>query len=236
MISYETLAPAMYVPLLAPVADGADNPLGALDAPQPTWAAGLASEELELASAATLTEGDVAVGSPAAMDRSFWYLVFAGFLDAPTAYAASESIVESALTITERAGTTCAYATSRAGDLIQTQTLRGAMESWVGLTPPEMASACSVGADGNLQMQSCDPGAQTIVSTRLGVASELIGWRSAELATVSGVLAAGGGDVEITAAFDRLAASSVGAQLATGPVDQSPADAARGAAPPSSRS
>ena len=93
--SYETLAPAMYAALLAPVADGATNPLGALDAPAATWAGGLATEVLELASAATLAAGDVAVGSPAAMDRSFWYLVFASFLDAPTAYAASESIVES---------------------------------------------------------------------------------------------------------------------------------------------
>ena len=229
VISYQILAPSMYAPLLAPVAEGAENPLSSLDAPQATWAGGLASEVLELASAATLTEGDVVVGSPAAMDRSFWYLVFAGFLDAPTAYAASESIVESALTITERAGTTCAYATFSGGDLIQTQTLRSAMESWVGLTPPEMASAFTVGADGNLQMQSCDPGTQTIVSTRLGVARELVGWRSAELATVSGVLAAGGGAPEITAALDRLAVSTVGAQLATGPVDQSPADSAAAA-------
>ena len=67
------------------------------------------------------------------------------------------------------------------------------------------------------------------MSTRLGVARELIGWRSAELATVSGVLAAGGGTAEVAAALDRLAASDVGAQLATGPVDQSPTDAAAAA-------
>ena len=170
------------------------------------------------------------VGSPATMDRSFWYLVFASFLDAPTAYGASESVVESSLTVTERAGTTCAYATFSGGDLIQTPTLRAAMESWVAHTPAEMTAAFSVGADGALQMQSCDPGAQAAApSIRLGAGRELVGWRSAELATIEGVIAAGGGDAEISAALQRLAASDVGAQLASGPVDQSPADAAAAA-------
>ena len=190
---------------------------------------GWADDALEPASPATLAAGDVAVGSPVTMDRSFWYLVFAGFLDAPTAYAASESIVESSLTVAERAGTTCAYATFSGGDMIQTPTLRSAMEAWVATVPASMAGAFSVGADGGLQMVSCDPGAQTPPQTRLGAATELIGWRSAELATISGVLAAGGGDAEISAALDRLAASDVGAGLARTAVDQSPAAAAAAA-------
>jgi hypothetical protein len=55
------------------------------------------------------------------------------------------------------------------------------------------------------------------------------------LATISGVLAAGGGDAEIGAALDRLAASDVGAALASTAVDQSPtvaADAAKTAVEP----
>ena len=225
VISYEALAPAMYAPLLVPVGADSVNPLDAAD----DETGRPADDVLELAGAATLADGDVIVGSPAAMDRSFWYLVFAGHLDARTAYAASESIVESALTITERAGTTCAYATFSGGDLIQTQTLRAAMESWVGRAGAEMTSVFSVGADGGLQMQSCDPGAQAVPTARLGVVRELIGWRSAELATMAGVIAAGGGEAEIGPALDRLAASDVGAQLANSPVDQSPADAAAAA-------
>ena len=99
VISYEALAPAMYAPLLPPVAPTARIP-------SPIWTrrpvGGWVDAALEPASPATLADGDVAVGSPATMDRSFWYLVFAGFLDAPTAYAASESIVESSLTVAER--------------------------------------------------------------------------------------------------------------------------------------
>ena len=81
----------------------------------------------------------------------------------------------------------------------------------------------SVGADGGLQLVSCDPGAQAVADDRVsGSARELIGWRSAELATIAGVIAAGGGEAEIAAALGRLAASDVGAQLASSPVDQSP--------------
>ena len=121
VISYDALAPAMYAPLLPPVAADRPNPLADLSvSPVGGWV----DEALEPATPATLAAGDVAVGSPASMDRSFWYLVFAGFVDAPTAYAASESIVESSLTVADRAGTTCAYATFSGGDMIQTPTLR----------------------------------------------------------------------------------------------------------------
>ena len=216
----------MYAPLLPPVAADRPNPLADLSA---SPVGGWVDAALEPATPATLVAGDVAVGSPASMDRSFWYLVFAGFVDAPTAYAASESIVESSLTVADRAGTTCAYATFSGGDMIQTPTLRAAMESWVATLPVTMAGAFSVGADGGLQMVSCDPGAQAPPPTRLGVATELVGWRSAELATISGVLAAGGGDAEISAALDRLAVSDVGAGLARTAVDQSPAAAAEAA-------
>ncbi len=86
VLSYETLAPAMYAPLLAPPAARRRQSARRSSAVGRVGR-GLAAEPSSLASAATLAAGDVAVGSPATMDRSFWYLVFAGFLDAPTAYA-----------------------------------------------------------------------------------------------------------------------------------------------------
>ena len=111
VISYEALAPAMYAPLLAAGRRRrAANPLADL---RDTVGPGRARRRRARAGRRrhVVPDGDVIVGSPpAAMDRSFWYLVFAGYLDAPTAYAASESIVESALTVADRAGTTCAYA------------------------------------------------------------------------------------------------------------------------------
>ena len=206
VISYQTLAPAMYAPLLPPASADADNPLGSSSrrrsrpgsAPRPSnWPVRPPSRR-----------ATSSVGSPAAMDRSFWYLVFAGYLDASSAYGASESIVESALTITEHAGTTCAYATFSGGDLIQTDTcVRRWNRGWAH-APAEMGAVLR-----RRRRQPADPVVRSRCAGRrprpVSVSSaELIGWRSAELATISGVIAAGGGDTEIAAALERLAASA----------------------------
>jgi hypothetical protein len=227
VLSYEVLAPAMYAELLAPVGSGEPNPLAVLDG---VGVGPLPSETLANASAPALVDGDVISSEATSMDRSFWYLVLAGYLDAPTAYTASEAIVESSLTVVQRSGTTCAYATFSGGDLIQTATLRTALESWAGAVPAAFTSAFSVLADGGLQVVSCDPGAQEPGSARIGVARELVGWRSAEIATIVGVENAGAGEAEIALALERLAATDVAARLAASSLELSPsesADAAR---------
>ncbi len=226
VLSYQALAPAMYAELLAPVDPGATNPLDGIGAGSP---GPLPSKVPVMAGAPVLAPGDVTSAEPVAMDRSFWYLVFAGHLDPATAYAASESVVESSLTVAQRSGTTCAYTTFSGGDLVQTETLRSALESWVGGAPAEQTSSFAVLPGGDPQMVSCDPGPQAAGASRLGVARELIGWRSAELATIAGVQAVGGGDGEIAAALDRLAQSTVGAQLAGSPLDETPVAAAAAA-------
>ena len=224
VVSYQVLAPSMYAPLLAPVDPAGTNPLAelAVAAPGP-----LAPDQPVVASAPVVQDGDVIVASPVAMDRSFWYLMFASYLDAPTSFAASEAVVESALTVAERAGTTCAYVTFSGGDLVQTSTVRSALEQWVATVPAEFTSAFSVTDDGNLQLVSCDPGSQFVGANRVGTARELIGWRSAEIGTINGVIAAGGGEADIAAALIRLVQSDVGAQLATAPVGDTPAEAAQ---------
>ncbi len=229
VIAYEVLAPSMYAPLLTPVAPDSDNPLADLGTGGP---GPLAPDAPKLAGTPTLIDGDVIVATPTTEDRSFWYLVFAGYLDAPTSFAASEAVIENALTVVERSGTTCAYATFSGGDSEQTATLRSAVESWVAAVPAEFTSSFSVTPDGMLQMSSCDPGTQVTGTNRLGVARELIGWRSAEIATITGVAAAGGSDADVAGALFRLVQSDAGAQLAASPVNDSPAaaaDAARAA-------
>ena len=213
----------MYAPLLAPVDPASPNPLAdvATAGPGP-----LATDTRQLAGAPVVQEGDVVVTPPVAMDRSFWYLAFASYLDAPTAFAASESVVESSLTVTERAGTTCAYGTFSGGDMIQTSTLRAALESWVATVPADFTAGFSVAGDGDLQFVSCDPGVQFAGANRIGTARELIGWRSAEIATINGVVANGGTEADIAEARFRLGASDVGAQLAASPVGDTPEQAA----------
>ena len=210
VISYRALAPVMYAPLLAPAGPGAANPL----ADPATGSGPIAPESPTVADAPVVQDGDVIVSPPAAQDRSFWYLVLASHLDSPTAFAASEAVVESALTVVDRAGTTCAYGTFSGGDIAHTATLRAALESWVATVPAEFSGQFSIALDGSLQFVSCDPGGEFVGVNRIGTARELIGWRSAEIATIAGVVAAGGGETDIAGALARLADSGVGALLA----------------------
>jgi hypothetical protein len=94
-----------------------------------------------------------------AMGRSFWYLVFAGYLDARTAYSASAAVVESSLTWAERDGVRCASATFSGGGVEQTATMRWVLTAWAATAPAEMSSSFQVLPDGSLQLVSCDPGA-----------------------------------------------------------------------------
>ena len=177
----------------------------------------------------TLIGTDALVGSPRSLDRSFWFLVFAGFLDSRSAYQASESVVENSLATADRAGTQCVYATFSGGDVVQTATLRAALEGWLAAAPIEFASSFSVLADGTLQLVSCDPGVGFENPNRLGVARELVGWRTAELATLEAVRTASGTEADAAAAWAAVEASNVGVDLGALPGDTPPAESAAAA-------
>ena len=225
VLGYEVLAPLTFAEFASPVGqdDEATNPLYMMEDGGPGQ---IPSEVLLDSAAAVAVEGDQVVGSPGAMDSSFWYLVFAGYVDNSTARAASMAIVENSLVTADRSGTKCVYATFSGGDVNQTATLRSTIEAWSANVPAEFASSISVLPSGALQLISCDPGTELDDQGRLGTARELIGWRIADLATIEAVAGAGGSDADITAALDQVEASGIGAELAVLPLDISPAEAA----------
>jgi hypothetical protein len=172
-------------------------------------------------------DGESGAADPAvAMDRSFWYLVFAGYLDARTAYSASEAVVESSLTWAERDGVQCASATFSGGGVEQTATMRWVLTAWAASAPAEMSSSFQVLPDGSLQLVSCDPGAGFDAGTRTGIARELIAWRSAELATIEAVRAGGGGEAELSGAWALVQAAPVATDLMDLPATATPAELA----------
>ncbi len=225
IVGYRALAPATFAEFQNP-ATGTENPLAGIGTAGP---GPLVSEVPVAAVEPTLTGTDVLVGSPRSFDRSFWFLVFAGFLDPRTSYQASESVVENSVATADRAGTQCVYATFSGGDVLQTPTLRSALEAWVATAPIEFASTFSVLADGSLQLVSCDPGVGFENPNRLGVARELVGWRTAELATLEAVRTANGTDADAAAAWAAVVASSVGVDLGALPGDTPPAESAAAA-------
>jgi len=222
ILGYQILAPHTFAEFDSGSTDG-PNVLSLLDQAGP---GPLASEVLIDAAAPIVVDGDQVVGSPTAMDSSFWYLVFAGYVENTAARAASESIVENSLVTADRGGTRCMYATFSGGDVGQTATLRGTIETWSANVPAEFDSSTSVLPDGTLQFVSCDPGQGFENQSRLGTARELVGWRIAELATIEAVMTAGGSGADLAAALSQIEASNVGEELAILPLDVSSPEAA----------
>jgi hypothetical protein len=179
-----------------------------------------------VAAGPTMLDGDVATAAPVARDRSFWYLVFAGYLDARTAYDASEAVVESAITAATRGNTQCVSATFSGTGVEATATLRDALTAWSASAPAEMASSFQVLPDGTLQLVSCDPGAGFDAATRPGVARELLSWRMAELATMEAAIYGGGGEAQFLDAWTFVEASPMALDLMSLPPTTSPADMA----------
>ena len=199
VIGYQMLAPHVFAEFESSIepTEGS-NVLDGLGTSGP----GILGRDLPvMATDPTMLDGDVVVASPIAKDRSFWYLVFAGYLDPRTAYDASEAIVENSLTAAVRGSTQCVSATFSGGGLEQTATLRSALTAWTAAAPAEMASSFQVLPDGALQLVSCDPGAGVDARTRPSLAHELLAWRTAELATLEAVRAGGGGEAEQVAAW-----------------------------------
>ncbi len=221
VLAYRALAPMTYVGVLPDdlTVDAATMERFAL----------VGDTTVTSSSAPQLVAGDVDPGDVATPDRSFWYLALGAYLDRDTAYAASQAVVESSLTAASDGNRVCVYGTFTGGAVDATGVLRAALDQWAAAAPVEFGAQVATLPNGALQLRTCDPGAGFENGARFGVANELIGYRAAELATLSTLLAAGGTDAEIEAALGRLAASGVPAQLAATSADTAPGDAAAGA-------
>lgn len=219
VLGYRSLATELFAEFDNARTEG-QNPLVELDQNGP---GALRSVSTTAATGPVLVGGDVALTAPRQLDRSFWYLALAGYVDMPTAHTASEAIVENSVVTADRAGIECVYATFAGGDLIQTDALRTALQAWSASAPVEYASSFSVLDDGSLQLVSCDPGVGFDGNSRFGVARELAAWRLAELATIEHVRAAG---LDGTAAWDLVSASNAIADLVALPADTPAAEMA----------
>ncbi len=182
-----------------------------------------------------LVAGGTIVAPQQQMDRGFWYTVFAAYTDGPTAYAASNALVEASLASVDRAGTVCSYGTFSGTDVAGTERVTGVLQQWVANAPAEMTAASTVLADGTLQLSTCDPGAAVSAGARFGIASELARWRLVELAAIESVDPVTGTAADRAAAVAQVRESQVAIALMGLPFDTTAADlatAARQLVPP----
>ncbi|HUS42177.1 MAG TPA: hypothetical protein VMY16_05895 [Ilumatobacteraceae bacterium] len=225
VIGYRMLAPHVFAEFDSGLVVATDrtNPLEGLGTGGPGI---LGDGTSTTATDPAMLAGDVVAAAPVAKDRAFWYLVFAGYLDARTAYDASEAVVENSLTAVIRGATQCVSATFSGGGVEQTTIVRSALTAWTGAAPGEMASSVQVLPDGALQLVSCDPGAEFGATARPGVVHELLSWRAAELATLEAARVGGGGEAELVAAWDFAQNSQVAFDVMNVPASATPAELA----------
>jgi hypothetical protein len=229
VVAYRLLAPSVFAEFDLDADPSVGNPLADLGTdgagPLPTTPPDLAPQPAPI-------DGDVLVGEPTSMDRSFWFLAFASFLDGTTARTASEAIVDNAVVSAERGTDRCVYATFAGTGVDATSALRGALQQWAAAAPAELGATHSVLADGTMQLVTCDPGAAFATPVRPTAARELVAWRAAELATWEAILATDTADAaaDVAFAWPFVAGSTVAADLVALDATTTPAafaDAAR---------
>lgn len=135
--------------------------------------------------------GDTFTSSQRLTDRTYWYLVFASYTDAATAYAASNALVQASLATADSAGTHCTYLTLSGTDVDGTTQVSGMLQQWVSNVPAEMTASLTTLATGTMQLRTCDPGAGFETLARSGVGREIARLRSVELEAVAAVPVAG---------------------------------------------
>ena len=121
---------------------------------------------------------------PIAQDRSFWYMTFASYLDAPQAYAASQSVVESSLTVTTGRADVCRLDVLRRRRRPDGDRRVGA--GGMGVGRPARVRGDDLGhARRHAAAQLLRPGRRVRERRPIRRRPELIGFRLGEIATVS---------------------------------------------------
>ncbi|MBT5866381.1 MAG: hypothetical protein HOH42_12525 [Ilumatobacter sp.] len=150
-----------------------------------------AASQLQLASEPELAVGDTFTSSQRLTDRTYWYLVFASYTDAATAYAASNALVQASLATADSAGRHCTYVTLSGTDVDGTAQVSGMLQQWVNNVPAEMTASLTTLATGTMQLRTCDPGVGFETLARSGVGREIARLRSVELEAAAAVPVAG---------------------------------------------
>jgi hypothetical protein len=202
VLDYQLAAPVVLADLLPAFDEVAPNPLSdmSLGGPGP-----LPSTSLTLLTRTSLVVGDQPVGDTQAMDRGFWFLVFATHLDAVTSYDMSKLIEQAGLQAVTTTQGTCAVATFGAGNAAANAELTARLAMWVEATAPEMGAAVGALPDSSVQLRSCEPSGPYTSNARFGVSRQLLGWRAAELAVTTAMLEQGGTEADLKSALAGLA-------------------------------
>ena len=168
------------------------------------------ASQLRLSDQPELISGDTLIASQQLTDRTYWYLVFASYVDPATAYAASNDLVQVSLATANNAGTQCTYATFSGTDVTGTARVSEVLQQWAASAPAELEAAVTTLPNGTMQLRTCDPGAAFTSDARFGVGREIARFRSVELAAVAAIPTVDGVVADRAAAIADVRSAQLG--------------------------
>lgn len=210
VLDYQLVAPTVLTELLPAIDDVAANPLEGIGRSGP---GPLESAALDLAPPALLGDGETLVGNYQPMDREYWFMVFATHVDVTNARRMSNELSAASVGELGVAGETCFSSTFQSTTAEGTAALTGDLNAWAGAAAAELQATVTAVDDNTVQLHSCDPGDDFTSNARFGVARSLVKWQATELATVTGVMEAGGTQAQLDTAMAQLAASDAVSQV-----------------------
>ncbi len=186
----------------------------------------VASSVLGSSAQPTVGEGETIATVQVPTDRTFWYMVFAGYTDAATAYRASNVLVQASLSTAESPTGVCSYGTFSGTDAGGATILTDVLNSWAANAPAEMTPSVTVLLNGTLQLRSCDPGVGFDARPRVGVGREIARLRSVELTAAELAPVQPGVGADRVAAIDAVRESLIGLPINELGLEATPAESA----------
>jgi hypothetical protein len=226
LLDYRLSAPTVFAELLPPVNDLVANPLADIGGGGP---GPITTDLLTDIAAVSVVGTDQPAGAAVATDRSFWFLVFAGHLDATLAYNMSNQVQQAHLQMVTGTEGTCAVATLSGADGAVNEQLRIGLEAWAAAAAPEMGANVTTLPDLSNQLRSCDAVGGYVSNARFGVGRQLIAWRAAELAVTTSMMAQGANQGQIDQVIGQLSSAQSVIALAQLPAGTPPIEVAEAA-------
>ncbi len=155
-------------------ATGLDPSLYEPGDPYPDRVATVLDEGATAVVGALIQPGEVALAAPQALGTDDWSLVWGARLPAPTVDQLVGQVVADTYRPVSRAGSTCFVAVFDTADEASGSSVLAALTAWAANAPVASQALATSVAPTRVQLEACDPGADTATVPNPGVADALI--------------------------------------------------------------
>lgn len=160
---------------------GVDPSTVSVGEPLPDAAAGVLDDEPTSTAAALLLPGDTALAAPTALGTDDWSLVWAARLPVETVDRLVAQVTADSYRPIERGGLRCFTAVFETADATAGSSTFVSLLSWVSASPSTAQAVASQLSETRVQLEACDPGAESGIAANEGAADQLVSRQIARL-------------------------------------------------------